>query len=171
MKARLGIGLVLVAVCSLALAGCGSSATAGTPTQAGTVGGTTGATPTLEVTVGDTTGGKPTLEGTEWKLVSYVTAQNGMADLLPDTGITTLFNRGDLSGEGTCNSLAGTYTVNGERLLVKGGGTTDNLCAQEVMGQEKIFLGDLNLAASYKISGNQLQIFDDGGLLLLTYTR
>ena len=142
MKARLGIVIALMTLSALALAACGPAATSETAT----------------------------VEGTSWKLVSYFTANDATVDVLPGTAITTLFKRGEISGSGSCNRYAGTYTVSGEKLTVNAVGTTLMYCSpEELMAQEKLFLADLNLAASYKILGNQLQVFDREGYVLLTY--
>ena len=142
MKARLGIVIAHMILSALALAACGPAATSE----------------------------MATLEGTSWKLVSYFTANDSAVDVLPGTAITALFRRGEISGSGSCNRYAGTYTVSGEKLTVNAVGTTLMYCSpEELMAQEKLFLADLNLAASYKILGNQLQVFDREGYVLLTY--
>ena len=174
MKARLSIVIALMIVSALALAACGPSATSETATVEATQ---SGPAVVGQLTTGEGTpsgpaaaGGTATLEGTQWELVSYVTAANETVDVLPGTVITSLFNRGQVDGRGSCNDYAGSYVLSGEKLAVKVGGTTQKFCSpEELMGQEKIFLGDLNNAASYKISGNRLEIYDEGGLVLLTY--
>jgi len=145
MKARLGIAVALMTLFALVLAACGPAATGGTETE--------------------------TAEGTPWKLVSYLTTENETVDLLPGTEITTMFNQGEISGSGSCNRYLGNYTVSGDQVTVKAVGTTQMWCdPEELMAQEKIFLGNLNRAASYKILGNQLQVIDSDGYVLLTYT-
>jgi len=144
MKVRLGSVVALITVSALALVACGAPAA------------------TVEM---------PAVEGTAWKLVSYLTAENETVNVLPGTEITTVLNRGELSGTGSCNRYLGNYTVVGEKVTVKAVGTTEMWCPpEELMAQEKIFIGDLNRAASYKVLGKQLQLFDEEGSVLLTYT-
>jgi heat shock protein HslJ len=144
MKARLGIVVALITLSALALAACGAPAA------------------TVEM---------PAVEGTAWELVSYLTAENETVKPLPGTEISTVLNRGEISGIGSCNRYLGNYTVVGEKVTVKAVATTVMWCPpEELMAQEKIFIGDLNRAASYKIVGKQLQVFDEEGAVLLTYT-
>jgi heat shock protein HslJ len=144
MKARLSIVIALITVSALALAACGTAA------------------PAVEL---------PAVEGTAWQLVSYLTAENETVEPLPGTEITTVLNRGEISGTGSCNRYLGNYTVAGDKVTVKAVGTTQMWCdPAELMAQEKVFLGDLNRAASYKLAGKQLQLFDEEGAVLLTYT-
>jgi heat shock protein HslJ len=144
MKARLSIVIALITVSTLALVACGAPA------------------PAVEL---------PAAEGTAWQLVSYLTAENETLNVLPGTEITTVLNRGEISGTGSCNRYLGNYTVTGEKVAVKAVGTTQMWCdPAELMAQEKVFLGDLNRAASYKLVGKQLQLFDEEGVVLLTYT-
>jgi heat shock protein HslJ len=142
MKARWGIVIALMTLSALTVAACG-------------------ATPVVETA---------TVEGMPWAVVSYLNADNQTVELLPGTEITSIFNRGEISGSGSCNRYAGAYTTNGDKVTVKVGGTSAMYCSpEELMAQEKIFLGNLNRAASYKVSANRLEVYDSEGYLLLTY--
>jgi heat shock protein HslJ len=94
---------------------------------------------------------------------------DGTVDVLPDTEIITVFRNGDIDGTGSCNNHGGTYAVNGDKVIVKAGDTTVELCSEEVMAQEKVYLAALNSAASFKLVGSQLQVFDGEGYEVLTY--
>jgi heat shock protein HslJ len=80
-----------------------------------------------------------------------------------DTTITLAFGaQGDLSGNASCNTYNGSYTVNGNLFSVGPLATTRKSCGEDVDGQEKTYLTALRSAATFEISGNQLIIYDAG---------
>jgi heat shock protein HslJ len=99
------------------------------------------------------------LKNTSWVLSSMYVNQVPV----PDTTITLAFGaEGDLSGDASCNTYNGSYTVNGNLFSVGPLATTRKSCGEDVDAQEQAYLTALQSAATFEISGNQLIIYDAG---------
>lgn len=102
------------------------------------------------------------VEGTRWLLLSYLNADGKMTDVLADSEATAEFGPdGQLSGSTGCNRYFASYTVDGEKLTIGQGGSTMMACEPtELMQQEADFLAALQNAATFTITGDQLEIRD-----------
>jgi heat shock protein HslJ len=109
------------------------------------------------------------LEGTLWQLEYYGDQQGELTAVLPDSEITAQFTDGQVGGSAGCNQYFGTYTTDGDKLTIEVGGTTMMACAPPLMDQETSYLSVLNTVAAYRISGEQLQLTDAEGAVVLTY--
>ena len=75
-----------------------------------------------------------------------------------------------MSGLSGCNTYDADYTVDGEKISIGPAMTTRMFCAGEgVMEQEMAYLQALEKAATFKIEGEMLTLFDAQGLILATY--
>ena len=106
--------------------------------------------------------GEDILEDTRWVLESYGEPGNLKA-LIADTEITAEFVSAEetVKGSAGCNSYFGSYELKGSQLSIPGPiGATEMYCMEPegVMDQEQEYLAALQLAASYEIDGNELQI-------------
>ena len=106
--------------------------------------------------------GEDMLEDTRWVLESYGEPGNLKA-LIADTEITAEFvsTEETVKGSAGCNSYFGSYELKGSQLSILGPiGATEMYCMEPegVMDQEQEYLAALQLAASYEIDGNELQI-------------
>ncbi len=102
------------------------------------------------------------LEDTVWVLESYGEPGNLKA-VIADTKITAEFVSAEktVKGSAGCNSYFGGYELKGSQLSIPGPiGATEMYCMQPegVMDQEQEYLAILQLAESYEIGGNELQI-------------
>jgi heat shock protein HslJ len=100
------------------------------------------------------------LEGTDWIL----------SNTLPGTSITINFANGNLSGFAGCNSYNATYSSTraaGPSNDISLGpiSSTQQLCSEEIMGQEQGYLTSLQSASSYAIDGTTLTLTTAGGPL------
>lgn len=114
----------------------------------------------------------PPITGT-WTLVS-VLAGMGASNVLPETTITATFSAdGTVSGSSGCNSYVATYQVGDMALTIGTPVTTMMSCNSPagIMNQETVYLSNLQGAASYRIDGNLLMVYDGSGKTLLTYQR
>ncbi|HMN29435.1 MAG TPA: META domain-containing protein [Caldilineaceae bacterium] len=127
------------------------------PAQAPTAAATTA--PTEETTM-------PTLEGVTWTLTSYVGADGAEATPVAETTLT--FADGRVGGNTGCNSFSAAYTVDGQKLTVGQGMSTMMACEESIMAQEQAVVANLNQAASYEITDNQLHILNADGAVVLT---
>jgi heat shock protein HslJ len=115
--------------------------------------------------------GETPLTGTTWRLVSYgdpdapqevLTGTSVTAEFLPETD-----NSGTVGGSATCNSYSTSYTIDGDQIsfgLVAG---TMMMCPVGAE-QETAFLAALGGAQTFQITGANMQIVYDGGVLNFT---
>jgi heat shock protein HslJ len=105
---------------------------------------------------------------TEWKLVSYGSKGNQLKALL-NAKATATFSEGKITGKASCNNYFTSYEIDGSSLRITSPiGTTMMMCEDDVMLQERAFLGALETSKSYKTSGNTLEIEYNGGVLTFT---
>lgn len=117
---------------------------------------------TLDPTVGDATMGG--LAGVTWTLVSL--GDPASPQPVVGTPPTLVFSASGVSGNAGCNSYSGNFTFDVNTLTI--GQTVRTLMActdQAQMDQENAFLDALATASTFQISGSQLQITYDGGVL------
>jgi len=77
---------------------------------------------------------------------------------------------GKISGNAGCNDYFANYEVKDKDLSISAIGSTKMFCGDGLMAEETAFLVALDKAASYRISGDSLQIFaaDDTTLISLS---
>jgi heat shock protein HslJ len=83
----------------------------------------------------------------------------------PTTGknafIVLDYNDNSIRGNGGCNSLFGTYKLDGKKLRFGEIGATRMYC-DDVMDMETKFINNLKLIDSFKVSGDQLYLYSNG---------
>jgi heat shock protein HslJ len=107
--------------------------------------------------------------GTSWTLTQYG-AENAPVTPLPGTTITLTFENGRIGGSAGCNSYGGDYSLRGEQFTVGETFRTLIACLDEggdnsIMDQEDSYLAALHSAHRLTVSGDNLTIFYDGGVL------
>jgi heat shock protein HslJ len=118
------------------------------------------------------TASKPVdISSNEWNLIGYNNGKDAFVSVILDTTITGSFGTdGKLTGTAGCNTYSSDYTVDGEKINIGPALTTRMFCAGEgVMEQEMAYLQALEKAATYKIEGSSLTLFDEQGLRLAQY--
>jgi heat shock protein HslJ len=113
------------------------------------------------------------LDGTKWIMTTYAVV-GSMKDALPSPAVDITFSpakdgNGTVDGNGGVNQYSGPYTVQGEKLTVGPLSSTRMAGDQAAMDQESAYLSALQLAASYKISGDTLTISNRSGIAVVTY--
>jgi len=119
------------------------------------------------------------LEGTQWRLDAYRNAQGELVEALPDPAATAEFQAAaeqqadKVSGLAGCNQFTASYHADGNKLTIDPPASTRKFCSEPagVMEQENGYLQALGKAASFRISGTTLELFDSGGDTLLTFTQ
>ena len=103
-----------------------------------------------------------TLEGSAWDVTSYNNGNQATVSPVAGSTITLMFGAdGNVSGNATCNTYNGTYTVDGDALTVGPLATTRMACADdELNAQEAQYLAALQNAATYEIIDGSLWIRD-----------
>ena len=113
------------------------------------------------------------LAGTEWTLTAYNNGQDAVVSVLIGTEITAAFgDDGRLTGSAGCNTYGASYEVDGDHIALGPAVTTRMWCAEPegVMDQENAFLGALELAVTYRIQGDKLEMRTADGALALQFT-
>ncbi len=108
------------------------------------------------------------LTGTTWSAVNYNNGNEAVVSLVADTAITATFTEdGKLNGSASCNTFMTSYTLDGQNITIQPAATTRKLCPGEgVMEQEAQFLAALTTAATWSISGNDLELRTADGALV-----
>ncbi len=112
---------------------------------------------------------KATLTGNAWILVSYGSVDAPTLAVPNSEARLSLTQDGQVSGNTGCNSLGGTYTLDGEKITFSELAMTMMACDGPVGEQELEVLNGLNHAERYVIEDNLLKIFYEGGARVLIY--
>ena len=112
------------------------------------------------------------LVDSDWVLTSYEDGSGQLVNVMPGVEATALFAAdGRVSGSASCNNYVSLYTVEDNGLSISLPAMTRKDCddPQGIMMQETGYLGDLTAVASYQIKGNELQLLDEEGKIILTF--
>ncbi len=110
----------------------------------------------------------PSLAGTSWKL-DQIAGQ----PVEEQTSPTLAFdNKGQVSGNASCNSFGGTYDAEHGKLTFGPLWSTMMACPDSgVMEQEAAYFKALAEAASYTVEGEQLTLMDANGKVLAEFVK
>jgi putative lipoprotein len=116
------------------------------------------------------TGGAATtaLENTYWKLTRLGDTPIRMAPQQREPHLVLNSESHRVNGWGGCNRLMGNYELHGDRLTFNQMVGTMMACV-EGMATEKAFLDDLKQVNRWKITGQQLELFDSTGSQLASF--
>ena len=119
------------------------------------------------------TSGNP-LAGTRWTVANFNNGTGAVVGLIAGTTITMDFDaNGRVQGKAGCNTYFANYQAGGNVLSVSQPGTTNLFCdsPEGVMQQEQQFLAALQSAATFQITGSQLQIRTGADALAIMANR
>jgi heat shock protein HslJ len=113
------------------------------------------------------------LAGTSWRVTGVNNGKGGVVSLVAGSSITMNFMAGGkVAGSGGCNNYTSTYTQEGGKLTFTGTAATHRMCfASGVMEQEHAFLTALELAATARMEGKELELRTADGALALSLVR
>ncbi len=151
----LGLTLILIA-CSQGVPGAPSPAapTPGAPTPGTPTPGTPPpATPVPPTNPPAGTG--PALNGRTFLSIT-VTDGGVVKPLVPNTVIRISFTDGQLGASAGCNTMGGTYTIDGNTLIFHGGGMTEMGCDPARHAQDDWLFGILGARPTITLNGNDL---------------
>ena len=106
--------------------------------------------------------GKSALEDTNWKLVGLGEAKIAGASQQQEPYLILDSKARRVAGSGGCNRLTGSYQVSGDRLKFNGVARTMMACPKG-METEEAFLNALAQVRSWKINGQQMELYDGSG--------
>ena len=114
------------------------------------------------------------LAGTRWNVVNFNNGMGAVTGVIPDTSLTLAFDgSGQVTGNAGCNTYSAGYRAGGNSLTIDRPNATMRFCEtpEGVMQQEQQFLAALHSAATFSISGDQLQIRSGSDALAVVATR
>ncbi|MCC6167019.1 MAG: META domain-containing protein [Caldilineaceae bacterium] len=114
------------------------------------------------------------LAGTRWNVVQFNNGQGAVTSLVADSAISLDFGTdGQVSGTSGCNSYFASYQVNNNTISIGQPGSTSMTCGEPagVMEQEAQFRAALQSAATFRVTGNQLEIRTGGDQIALVAQR
>ena len=104
---------------------------------------------------------KSSLENTHWRLSEMngnpIITLEGSRDVY--FKMTTEKGQKTVTGFAGCNSIAGGYTLSGDKVKFVIA-STKMMCPEEQMAVEDFLLKTLSSATSYRVEGNVLELFD-----------
>ncbi len=110
------------------------------------------------------------LSSTPWNVLTYNNGKDALVSALAGTEISLLFAEdGTVSGAAGCNNYSGGYQVDGNAITIGPLITTRMMCEepQGVMDQEFAFTNALQQAATFEITGAELNLFNADGTRLV----
>jgi heat shock protein HslJ len=107
-----------------------------------------------------------------WDATSYYTG-NAIQSVIIGTTLTADFTATTISGDGGCNLFNGAYTTSGgDGITIGPVAATLRACADPAAGtQEQQYLAALQLAKTYRVTGDRLDLLRDGGTIAATFQR
>lgn len=105
--------------------------------------------------------GQHSLEG-KWSITRIGTTRLNTTGVLHFKGSDRSF-----SANLGCNTLFGTFSQSGNLLQTGESATTLIACPQAIQAQEAMLAASLAQTASYRISGNKLELLDNNGNIVL----
>jgi heat shock protein HslJ len=111
------------------------------------------------------------IEGILWQLGSYADVDGKTQPALADAPATLILQHGQFVGDTHCNSVAGEYTLEGDKITMQLGPSTLRACEPDIASQESGMMFGLSHAASYQIENGKLTLLDADGHVLLTFIK
>ncbi len=107
-----------------------------------------------------------------WDVTSIYTG-GAVSSPVAGSTLTLEFTNDKVSGDGGCNTFSGPYAVRGTDAITIGPlASTLRACADPALdAQEQQYLAALQLAKTYRVSGDTLTLFRDGETIAVTATR
>ena len=103
-----------------------------------------------------------------WKLTAYGPKDTPTPAVTDAEATLTFDGKGNVTGNGGCNSLGGTYKVDGNQITFSDVISTLMACDDERMAQEGAVTQVLSGTAGYAIEDNTLTLTDQDNVLIFT---
>jgi heat shock protein HslJ len=108
------------------------------------------------------------LENTYWKLIRLGETPIRMASQQQEPHFVLNSQSHRVNGSGGCNRLMGSYELNGDQLAFNQMAGTMMACVRG-METEKAFMDALKLVNRWKLTGQQLDLFDAAGTVIASF--
>jgi heat shock protein HslJ len=107
----------------------------------------------------------------DWTVTSFYTG-DAVSSPVGDVTLTATFGPSTVTGDAGCNTFNGAYTLDGESIEIGPLASTRVACpTEELQQQEDAYLAALQLATSYEITGDRLDLFRPGRTYAATLER
>ena len=104
-----------------------------------------------------------------WNATSYYTG-DAVTSVVGGVTLTAEFDTSTISGNTGCNSFNGPYRVDGDSIEIGPLASTLAACPNEELSQqEQAYLAALELAKTFEITGNRLDLFRPGHTFAATF--
>ena len=114
------------------------------------------------------------LAGTSWAVIGYNNGKQAVTSVIAGSKMDIQFSQnGTVSGNSSCNTYSGSYTVNGNQIEIGPLASTRMACGDPpgIMDQEAQYLAALGTAATYQIEGNVLELRTSDGALAADFSK
>jgi heat shock protein HslJ len=113
------------------------------------------------------------LAGTAWEVTGVNNGKQAVVSVVQGSSLTLSFSRdGTVSGSAGCNRYSGKFTADGEKVTIRSLASTRKMCPQPgLMEQETAFLRALRGAVTARVEGDQLELRDAQGALMVGASR
>ena len=106
-----------------------------------------------------------------WSATGYFTG-SAVQSTIAGTSLTLEFAAEEVSGNGGCNTFGGPYEVSGETIKLGPFGSTLRACADPArQHQEQQYLAALELAVTFRVTADRLDLFREDGGIAATFER
>ena len=110
------------------------------------------------------------LEGT-WKLTAYGPKETPTPAVADEEATLTFDGKGNVTGNGGCNSLGGTYKVEGDKITFSDVSSTLMACDDVRMAQEGAVSQVLSGTVEYTIKDNTLTLANNDNVLIFAAVK
>jgi heat shock protein HslJ len=116
----------------------------------------------------EATEGSEAIQG-DWEVTSYY-AGNAITSVVGGVTMTAKFEDGTVSGNTGCNSFNGPYEIDAQNITIGPLASTLAACpTPELSTQETNYLDALQLAQTFQVTGDQLDLFREGGTYAVSF--
>lgn len=115
------------------------------------------------------------LAGTSWTVIAYNNGNEAVVSVIVETEgtLTAEFSDDTMSGSGGCNTYNGDYSTDGDAIEIGLIAVTERACLEPegVMEQESLYLAALEIAATYTVGGDTMEMRTEDGALVANFAR
>ena len=112
------------------------------------------------------------ITGVDWLCTGYNNGKQAVTSVIGDAEITALFDEaGTVSGSSGVNRYNGAFNTDGDSIEIGPLAMTKMAGDPELMEQETLYVAAMESAATYRLSGDTLELRTAEDALAVTYTR
>ncbi len=106
-----------------------------------------------------------------WNVLSYYTG-DAIVSVVSGSTVTADFKDGQITGSTGCNNYMGPYKLDGDAITIGPLASTKKACSSdELSKQEASYLAALEVAKTFAVTGNRLDLFREGGTFAATMEK